>query len=78
MPAAHDSRPDAQAALAALCEAYSYPLYAYVRLRQAYADAGKVGETDRKKVHTWTSRVNVRNAEQNWRPTPPRVRAPRA
>ena len=31
LAAAHDSRPDAQAALAALCETYWYPLYAYVR-----------------------------------------------
>jgi len=29
--AAHGSRPDAQAALATLCETYWYPLYAYVR-----------------------------------------------
>ncbi len=31
LAAAHDSRPDAQAALATLCETYWYPLYAYVR-----------------------------------------------
>jgi RNA polymerase sigma-70 factor (ECF subfamily) len=31
--AAHDSRPDAQAALATLCETYWYPLYYYVRRR---------------------------------------------
>ena len=31
LAAAHDSRPDAQAALGTLCETYWYPLYAYVR-----------------------------------------------
>ena len=31
LAAAHDSRPDARAALATLCQAYWYPLYAYVR-----------------------------------------------
>ena len=31
LAAAHDSRPDARAALATLCETYWYPLYAYVR-----------------------------------------------
>jgi RNA polymerase sigma-70 factor (ECF subfamily) len=31
LAAAHDSRPDAQAALATLCATYWYPLYAYVR-----------------------------------------------
>jgi len=31
LAAAHDSRPDAQAALATLCETYWYPLYAYAR-----------------------------------------------
>jgi RNA polymerase sigma-70 factor (ECF subfamily) len=31
LAAAHDSRPDAHAALATLCETYWYPLYAYVR-----------------------------------------------
>jgi RNA polymerase sigma factor (sigma-70 family) len=31
LAAAHDSRPDAQTALATLCETYWYPLYAYVR-----------------------------------------------
>ena len=31
LAAAHESRPDAQAALATLCKAYWYPLYAYVR-----------------------------------------------
>jgi RNA polymerase sigma-70 factor (ECF subfamily) len=31
LAAAHESRPDAQAALTTLCETYWYPLYAYVR-----------------------------------------------
>jgi RNA polymerase sigma-70 factor (ECF subfamily) len=31
LAAAHDSRPNAQAALATLCETYWYPLYVYVR-----------------------------------------------
>jgi len=31
LAAVHDSRPDAQAALATLCATYWYPLYAYVR-----------------------------------------------
>jgi len=33
LAAAHDSRPDARAALATLCETYWYPLYTYVRRR---------------------------------------------
>ena len=38
LAAGHDSRPDSKAALAKLCEAYWYPLYAYVRRRGYDAD----------------------------------------
>jgi RNA polymerase sigma-70 factor (ECF subfamily) len=38
LAAAHDSRPDARAALATLCETYWYPLYYYTRRRGYRAD----------------------------------------